>query len=156
MLLHVAHPSLAPPGLVLDIKDSSPQFCVPSNPVLSVTSISPQLLSGSTLSTGEVPVWSHREKIRQWRLKTGFFSLATNPVLLPDFMMDTSLFKVAQLELFMINVPSASKLAPSMAFKRRVCHQHVVHDLRHSSPSRPPFICSLATTCTLDLKLCSM
>jgi len=71
VLLHVAHPNWAPQGLVLDIKDGSPQFCVPSNPVLSVTSISLQLLSGSTLSTGEV--WSDCEKIRPWRLKTGFF-----------------------------------------------------------------------------------
>ena len=39
----------------------------------------------------------------------------------------TSLLIVAQLELVMpvINVPSASKLAPSMTFERRVCHQDV-------------------------------
>jgi len=45
VLLHVMHPSLAPSGLVLGIKKNSPQVCVPSNPVLSVTSISLLLLS---------------------------------------------------------------------------------------------------------------
>jgi len=60
-----------------------------------------------------------------WRLKTGFLSLATNPVLLPEFLMDTSLLIVAQLELVMINVPSASKLAPSMTFEWLVCQQDV-------------------------------
>ena len=40
-------------------------------------------------------------------------------------MMDTILSIVVQLELVMFNVPSASKLALSMAFERRVCHQHV-------------------------------
>ena len=39
--------------------------------------------------------------------------------------MDTSLFIVAQLELVMINVPSASKLAPSLTFERLVCHHDV-------------------------------
>jgi len=70
---------------------------------------------------------SRREKIRQWRLKTIFLSLATNSVLSPEFMpgMNTSLFIVAQLELVVINVPSASKLAPSMTFERLVCHQCV-------------------------------
>ena len=63
-------------------------------------------------------MWSRREKTRPWRLKTVFFSLVTNPVLLPEFMMDTSLLIVAQLELVMINVPSASKLAPSLTFER--------------------------------------
>ena len=38
-------------------------------------------------------------------------------------MMDTSLLIVAQFELVMINVPSASKLAPSLTFERLVCHQ---------------------------------
>jgi len=64
--------------------------------------------------------------MRPWRLKTGFFSLATNPVLSPEFMiMDASLLIVAQLELVMINVPSASKLAPSLTFERLVCHHDV-------------------------------
>ena len=70
-------------------------------------------------------MWSRREKVRLWRLKIVFFSLATNPVLSPEFMMDTSLLVVAQLELVMINVPSASKLAPSLTFERLVCHQDV-------------------------------
>ena len=35
--------------------------------------------------------------------------------------MDTSLLVVAQLELVMINVPLASKLAPSLTFDRLVC-----------------------------------
>jgi len=81
------------------------------------------LLFGPTSSTGEV--WSLREKMRPWRLKTGFTSLATNWVLLPEFMKDTCLLIVAQLELVMINVPSASKLAPSMTFERLICHQDV-------------------------------
>ena len=63
----------------------------------------------------------------------GFFSLATNPVLSPEFIilspefiMDTtSPFIVAQLELVMINVPLASKLAPSLTFEQLVCHQDV-------------------------------
>ena len=70
-------------------------------------------------------MWSRREKMRPWRLKTVFFSLATNLVLSPEFMMDTSLLIVAQLELVMINVPSASKLAPSPTFERLVCHLDV-------------------------------
>jgi len=65
-------------------------------------------------------MWSRREKMRPWRLKTVFLSLATNPVLSPEFMMDTSLFFVAKLELVMINVPSASKLALSLTFERLV------------------------------------
>ena len=36
------------------------------------------------------------------------------------------MFIVAQLELVMINVLSASKLSPSMTFERLVCHQDVV------------------------------
>jgi len=40
-------------------------------------------------------------------------------------MMDTSLLIVAQLQLVMINVPSASKLAPSRTFERLDCHQEV-------------------------------
>ena len=40
-------------------------------------------------------------------------------------MMDTNLFIVAQLELVMITVPLASKLAPSITFERVVCHQDV-------------------------------
>ena len=40
-------------------------------------------------------------------------------------MMDTSLLIVAQLELVMINVQSASKMAPSLTFERLVCHQEV-------------------------------
>ena len=35
------------------------------------------------------------------------------------------MFIVVQLELVMINMPSASKLAPSMTFERLVCHQDV-------------------------------
>ena len=54
-----------------------------------------------------------------------FFSLAPNPVLLPEFMMNTSHLIVAKLELVMINVPSASKLAPSLTFERLVCHHEV-------------------------------
>jgi len=54
-----------------------------------------------------------------WRLKTGFSSLATNPVLPPEFMIDTSLLIIA---LVTINVPSASKLAPSLTLER---HQDV-------------------------------
>jgi len=70
-------------------------------------------------------MWSCREKLRPWQLKTGYFSLATNPVWLPEFIMDTSLLIVAQLELVMINVPSASKLAPSLTFELLVCHEEV-------------------------------
>jgi len=40
-------------------------------------------------------------------------------------MMETNLFVVAQLELVMINVPSASKLAPNMTFEQLVCHHDV-------------------------------
>jgi len=40
-------------------------------------------------------------------------------------MMDTSHLFVAQLELVMTNVPSASKLALSLTFERLVCHQDV-------------------------------
>ena len=40
-------------------------------------------------------------------------------------MMDTSLLVLTQLELVMINVLSASKLAPNMTFERLVCHQNV-------------------------------
>jgi len=65
-------------------------------------------------------MWSRREKMRPWRLKTVVLSLATNPVLSPEFMMDTSLLFVAKLELVMINVPSASKLALSLTFERLV------------------------------------
>ena len=54
-----------------------------------------------------------------------FFSLATNPVLSPEFMMDTRLLIIVQLEVVMINVPSVSKLAPSMTFEQLVCHQDV-------------------------------
>jgi len=39
--------------------------------------------------------------------------------------MDTTLLIVAQFEPVMINVPSASKLAPSTTFERLVCHQDV-------------------------------
>ena len=85
--------------------------------------ISLLLLSGPISSTGKM--WSRREKMSPWLLKTVFFSLATNPVLSPEFMMDTSLLIVAQLDLVMINVPSASKLAPSLTFERLVCHQDV-------------------------------
>jgi len=70
-------------------------------------------------------MWCRREKMRPWRLHTDFFSLATNPVLSLEFMMDTSLLIVGQLELVMINVPSASKLAPRLTFERLVCHQDV-------------------------------
>jgi len=124
VLLHVAHPNLAPSELALGINDNSQKVCVPSNMVLSVMSISLPLLPGLTSSTGEV--WSRREKTRPWRLKTGIFSLATNPVLSTELMMDTSLCIVAQLELVMINVPLASELAPSMTFERLVCHQGVL------------------------------
>ena len=40
VLLHIASPSLAPSWRVLGIHDNSTQVCVPSNPVLSVTSMS--------------------------------------------------------------------------------------------------------------------
>jgi len=70
-------------------------------------------------------MWSRREKMRPWQLKNVFFSLATNPVLSPKFKMDTGLFIVAQLELVMINVPSALNFAPSLSFERLVCHQEV-------------------------------
>jgi len=80
-------------------------------------------------------MWARREEMRPWRLKTGFYSSATNLVLSPEFMMDTSLLIVAQLELVMINVPSASKLAPSMTFERLVCHQD--RDLRDSAGRDP-------------------
>ena len=40
-------------------------------------------------------------------------------------MIDKSLVIVAQLELVMIKVPSASKLAPSMTLERLVCLQDV-------------------------------
>jgi len=100
-----------------------PQVGVPSNPMLSVTSISLLLLSGPVSSTREM--WSRREKMRPWRLKTVFFSLATNLVLSLKFMMDTSLLIVVKLELVMINMPSASKLALSLTFERLVCHQDV-------------------------------
>jgi len=40
--------------------------------------------------------------------------MTTNPVLSPEFMMDASVVIVIQLELVMIDVPSESKLAPSM------------------------------------------
>ena len=55
-----------------------------------------------------------------WRLC--FYSLATNLVFSPEFMMDTS----RKLELVMINVLPASKLAPNMTFERLVCQQDVV------------------------------
>jgi len=71
-LLHVANPSLAPSGLVPGINDNLPQVCVPSNPVLWGMSISLPLISGPTSSTGEM--WSRREKMRLWRLKTGFLA----------------------------------------------------------------------------------
>ena len=54
VLLHVARPSLTPSGLVPGINDNSPQVCIPSNPVLSVTSISLLLLPGPISSTGEM------------------------------------------------------------------------------------------------------
>jgi hypothetical protein len=60
-----------------------------------------------------------------WQLKTGLFSLATNPVLSPEFMMDTSLLIITQLELVTINVPLASDLAPIMTFELLVYHQEV-------------------------------
>ena len=69
-----------------------------------------------------------------------FFSLATNPVLSPEFMMDTSPLIVAQLEYVMINVPSASKLAPSLTFEPLVSHQDVAsgfRDLRDSAGRDP-------------------
>ena len=40
-------------------------------------------------------------------------------------MMDTSLLIVAQLELVMINVPSASELSQSLTFEKLVCHHDV-------------------------------
>jgi len=40
--------------------------------------------------------------------------------------MDTSLIIFSQLELVMINVPSASELAPGMFILRLVCHQDVI------------------------------
>jgi len=71
VLLRVVHPSFALSGLVLGIKDNSPQVCVPSNPVLSVTSISLPLSSDLTLTSREV--WSCREKMRPCRLETLFW-----------------------------------------------------------------------------------
>jgi len=120
VLLHVAHPSLAPLGLVPGINNKLPQVCVLSNLVLSFTSISLLVLSRQISLNREM--WSRREKMRPCQLKTGFFSIATNLVLSPEFMMDTSLLIVIQLELVMINVLSASKLAPILTFERFVCH----------------------------------
>jgi len=40
--------------------------------------------------------------------------------------MDTNLFIVAQLELVMMNLPSASQLVPSITFERLVCQQDVI------------------------------
>jgi len=51
------------------------------------------------------------------------FSLAPNPVLSPEFIMDTGLFIVAQLELVMNNAPLASELVLCMIFEGLVCHQ---------------------------------
>jgi len=67
VLLHVACPRLAPSGLVPGLNDKSPQVCVPSDPVLSVTSISRLVLSSPISSTGEM--WSRLEKMRPWRLQ---------------------------------------------------------------------------------------
>ena len=66
-------------------------------------------------------------KCEPWRLKSDFFRLvtSTNLVLSPEFIIETSLFIVAQLEFVMMNVPSASELAPSMTFERLVGHQDV-------------------------------
>ena len=76
---------ISEPSFVPGINDKSSQVCVPSNPVLSVTSISLRLLSGPISSIGEM--WSRPEKMRPWWLKSGLFSLATNPVLSPEFIM---------------------------------------------------------------------
>jgi len=78
--------------------------------------------------------------MRPWRLKTVFFSVATNPVLLPEIMMDTSLLIVSQLELVMINVPSASKLAPSLTFEQLVCHQVVAFVICVTSQNATPVL----------------
>jgi len=137
VLSREAHPSLAQSGLVLDTEDNSLQLCVPSSQALSVSSISVPLYTDPTLSTGEV--WSGREKMRPWRLETGCYdddcfyyhswrnnvviafgtlsNLVTNPVLTPEFMMDTSLFVVAHLKLVTTNVLSVSESAPSMTFE---------------------------------------
>ena len=48
--------------------------------------------------------------MRPCRLKTGFYNLATNPVLSHEFIMDTSFFMIVQLELVITNVLLASKL----------------------------------------------
>ena len=73
-----------------------------------------------------------------------FFSLAPNPVLLPEFMMNTSHLIVAKLELVMINVPSASKLAPSMTFERLVCHQDVAFVMCVALQDATPILLLLA------------
>jgi len=44
-------------------------------------------------------------------------------------MMDTSFLIVAQLEFVMINVPSTSKLAPSLTFERLFCHHEVAFEI---------------------------
>ena len=79
--------------------------------------------------------------------------------------MDTSLLFVAQLELVMINVLSVSKLAPSMTFERLVCHQDVAFVICVTPQDVTPILfitkkcifvtCSLDTTCTRGLNLCS-
>ena len=148
---------ISPPRACTHIKDNSPQVCVPSNPVLSVVLISLLLLSGPTLSTGEV--WSRREKMCPWQLKTVFFSLATDLVLSPEFMMDTSLFIVAAAQLI-------------LSWSTYCRHRNWLLEWRSSSlfatrtllswcvwlcRMRLQFCCSwLDITCTRGLHLCSM
>jgi len=69
-------------------------------------------------------------------------------------MMDTNFFIVAHWELVMINVPSASELAPSMTFERLVCHQDVAFVICVKTQDVTQFCCSLDTTCTHGLSLC--
>jgi len=60
-------------------------------------------------------------------------------VLSPEFkfMMDISLLIVAQLELVMMNVPSASKLALSLTFEQLVPPGRCFCDLRDSAGRDP-------------------
>ena len=154
VLLRVVHPSFALSGLYLALKTIHHRF------VYRPTRCSPLRQSLYRCH----PTWPWRAGrcglvVRKcarvgWR---HFFGIATNPVLSTDFMMDTSLLVLTQLELVMINVMWASELAPSMTFERPVCHQDIVVSwcvwLRRTSTQ---FCCSLDTTCTRGLSLCSL
>ena len=104
---------LIQPAATADLSSQNPKF-------YAFLKKMPDRILGGVLDSG-AQRGVHIQRPR--RLKTGFFSQATNPVLSLEFMMDTSLLIVAQLELVMINVPSASKLAPSLTFEQLVCHQ---------------------------------